>query len=148
MRYILISLYFSSLVSFSLFSNPLVYCGLLLVGALSLSGFAYLVLGFSWYLVLFCLVYVGGIYILFLYVSVHNPNSFPSLGGGVMYFSVFCFFFLVFYAGSRYLGGLEDFSHYVCTSGEGVTYNVFCLVLMLSFVLVSLVGSGKDSFFR
>lgn len=81
MSVVLLRVYFSRLVTFSFVSHPIVYCVLLMIRALRVSGYVYLVLGFSWYLVLFCMVYVGGVYVLFIFVSVHNPNPSPLLGG-------------------------------------------------------------------
>lgn len=82
MQYLLLGLYFRSLVSFSFVHHPIGYCLLLLLGALGSSGFAYCVMGFSWYLLLFCLVYVGGVYILFIYVSIFRSNALSGFGGG------------------------------------------------------------------
>lgn len=70
----LLSLYFSSLLAFSFVTHPIKYCFLLLLGALSVVCCGYVIVGFSWYLVLFCLVYVGGIYVLFVFVSLHKPK--------------------------------------------------------------------------
>nr|UDU84951.1 NADH dehydrogenase subunit 6 [Orientocreadium sp. HS] len=149
MRAVLLSLYFSSIVSFSFVSHPVSYCLLLLSSAFSMSGYSYLMLGFSWYLVLFCLVYIGGVYILFIYISVHNPNPLPSLGSSFFYLGFFfSFFFLCFsFIGGGYIC-LVDSSNYLCSMFEGVTYCFFCLLLMVGFVIISVVCSEKDSFFR
>ena len=47
MRYILLGLYFSSLMSFSFISHPVSYCVLLVLRALRASAYVYLLLGFS-----------------------------------------------------------------------------------------------------
>nr|APX55324.1 NADH dehydrogenase subunit 6 [Paragonimus westermani] len=142
-----LSLYFSSLVGF-VSNHPVAYCILLLSGALGVSGYLYTVLGMSWYLVLFCLVYVGGIYVLFIFVSVHLSNPMAVSGGsgfalsGV--FVTFCFF------------------NGVVESGvDGFVSVVIICVLTLSgfptaflsdsdggFMGVSVVSGEKDSFFR
>nr|YP_009169743.1 NADH dehydrogenase subunit 6 [Metorchis orientalis]ALD61617.1 NADH dehydrogenase subunit 6 [Metorchis orientalis] len=146
----LLSLYLTSLLAFSFVTHPVSYCFLLLLGAFSVSGYVYLFLGFSWYLLLFCLVYIGGIYVLFVFVSLRSPNPIPLLGGGLEFlFSAFFFFFCLFVSAGFGSGSCySDYSHYLCSYFEGFTYCLFCLVLMLGFVLSSVVGSEKDSFFR
>jgi len=41
-----------------------------------------------------------------------------------------------------------DCSHYLCSYFEGFSYLFFCLILMLGFVVIRVVSSDKDSFFR
>nr|AAN15180.1 NADH dehydrogenase subunit 6 [Paragonimus westermani]QWT69523.1 NADH dehydrogenase subunit 6 [Paragonimus westermani]QWT69535.1 NADH dehydrogenase subunit 6 [Paragonimus westermani] len=150
MGVVFLSLYFSSLIGFSFVSHPVVYCILLLTGALGISGYLYTVLGLSWYLVLFCLVYVGGIYVLFIFVSVHlsNPMSVSGSSGSVL-LSVFLLF-LLFFSGvpSSGMDGFCESSHYLCSYFEGFSYCLFCLILMVGFVGISAVSGEKDSFFR
>lgn len=145
-----LSLYFTVLLSFSFVTHPVRYCYLLLLRALRVMGYTYLVLGFSWYLVLFCLVYVGGVYVLFIFVSMHKPKPSPVFGGGygVVLFS--CFFLGILFIGyfTKFRGCLTEYSHYLCRGFEGVTYLFFCLMLMLGFVIVSVVSGDKSSFFR
>nr|YP_009240940.1 NADH dehydrogenase subunit 6 [Brachycladium goliath]ALN38353.1 NADH dehydrogenase subunit 6 [Brachycladium goliath] len=144
-----LSVYFSSLIAFSFASHPVVYCVLLMMSALSVSGYVYAVLGFSWYLVLFCLVYVGGVYVLFIFVSVHSPNPSSSSVGSLGGFGfVFLVLYLVLGVGDLALPCFVDGSHYLCSFFEGFSYCLFCLVLLLGFVCVSVVVSEKDSFFR
>nr|QBE89943.1 NADH dehydrogenase subunit 6 [Opisthorchis sudarikovi]QIX04635.1 NADH dehydrogenase subunit 6 [Brachylecithum sp. PakAb2] len=146
----LMGVYFTSLLAFSFVTHPVSYCFLLLLGAFSVSGYVYLVLGVSWYLLLFCLVYIGGIYVLFVFVSLRSPNPQPILGGGLEFLSVayFFFWFLFMSVGFKADTCYLDYSHYLCSYFEGFTYSLFCLVLMLGFVLLSVMGSEKDSFFR
>nr|WSP01986.1 NADH dehydrogenase subunit 6 [Creptotrematina aguirrepequenoi] len=149
MGLIFLSAYFTVLMAFSFVSHPVSYCILLLLSAFSVSGFSCYVFGFSWYILLFLLVYVGGVYVLFVFVSVHNPNpvSGPSGGGGV-YLGIFCacFFSLSFLNWDCLVFG--ETSHYLCTYFEGFTYCLFCLILMVGFMSISIVVGGKDSFFR
>nr|QJP04177.1 NADH dehydrogenase subunit 6 [Clonorchis sinensis] len=146
----LMSIYLTSLLAFSFVTHPVGYCFLLLLGAFSVSGYAYLIMGFSWYLLVFCLVYIGGIYVLFVFVSLWSPNPTPLLGGGLEFLSMaFSFFFVLFVSvGFKLESCYLDYSHYLCSYFEGFTYCLFCLILMLGFVLLSVVGSEKDSFFR
>nr|YP_009867155.1 NADH dehydrogenase subunit 6 [Diplostomum ardeae]QKG04354.1 NADH dehydrogenase subunit 6 [Diplostomum ardeae] len=146
----LLGLYFSIIFSFSFVSHPLYYCLLLLFSAISVCGVIYWFLGFSWYLVLFCLIYVGGVYILFIFVSVYSPNTF--LGPGLNWcwpFMFFLFSFLVFSGVCYDSSGLFfESSHYLCSSLEGVSYLLFCLVLVLGFICISVIVNRKDSFYR
>lgn len=64
-----LSLFFRSLLCVSFVSCAIGYCLLLLLGMLGLGGFLYLSVGCSWYLLLFGIVYVGGVFILLIYVS-------------------------------------------------------------------------------
>nr|YP_009826149.1 NADH dehydrogenase subunit 6 [Lyperosomum longicauda]QIX04659.1 NADH dehydrogenase subunit 6 [Lyperosomum longicauda] len=142
-------MYFTSLVAFVFVSHPVIYCILLVLGSLSACGVIYLVVGFSWYLVLFSLVYVGGVYVLFIFVSVHEPNPVPSFGIGLLFVLLFSSFFLGGFL--WFLGFVPCFvesSHYLCSCFEGLTYCFFCLVLLAGFLLVSVVLGCKDSFFR
>ena len=72
---LMLGVYLTRILAFSFVSNPIHYCLLLLGSALSACGFVFRILGFSWYVVLFCLVYVGGVYILFIFVSVYSPKT-------------------------------------------------------------------------
>nr|YP_009650995.1 NADH dehydrogenase subunit 6 [Uvitellina sp. SSS-2019]QCY72821.1 NADH dehydrogenase subunit 6 [Uvitellina sp. SSS-2019] len=147
---LLFGLYFSVVLAFSFVSHPIVLCFLLLFSSLCISGIVYLILGFSWYLVLFCLVYIGGVYVLFVFVSIHDPNPISSLSNGGGYFLVIFFLLMVFF----FLGGVYYFpvffesSYYLCSRFEGISYCVFCLILMVGFIGISVVVSNKDSFFR
>nr|AYH51423.1 NADH dehydrogenase subunit 6 [Tylodelphys immer] len=147
----LLGLYFSIIFSFSFVSHPLYYCLLLLFSSLSVCGVVYWFIGFSWYLVLFCLVYVGGVYILFIFVSVYSPNTFVGSSMSWWWILAFFIFSLVMFVGCFYFLKVEGFienSHYLCSSAEGVSYILFCLVLVLGFVCVSVIVNRKDSFYR
>lgn len=146
---LLVCVYLTSLVSFSFVSHPVMLCALLLLKGLSLSGFVYLLIGVSWYVVLFCIVYVGGVYVLFVYVSIYKPKTFPILSGGYgLYFFLFFFFFFFFSSIDDYCVAFEECSHFVYSHWEGYSYVLLCVVLLFSFVVVSRVVRFKDSFFR
>nr|AQS80285.1 NADH dehydrogenase subunit 6 [Fasciola jacksoni] len=139
------SFYLTCLLGFSFVSHPIVYCLLLVAAALSISGLGYVVIGFSWYLAIFCLVYIGGVYVLFIFVSVHTPNPLPNFSGGglivmVLFFAILCVLSLVFFP----VPALVDSSFYLCSSFEGVSYCLFCLVLMVGFVCISVVWVLSD----
>nr|YP_010231377.1 NADH dehydrogenase subunit 6 [Apharyngostrigea pipientis]QSV37707.1 NADH dehydrogenase subunit 6 [Apharyngostrigea pipientis] len=147
---LMVGVYFSVIFSFSFVSHPIYYCLLLLLSSLDICGLVYMFMGFSWYLVLLCLVYVGGVYILFVFVSVYSPNTFLSSGvywwwvGAVFVFSV-CIFTGCFY---NYTDSFREYSHYLCSGFEGFSYILLCLVLILGFVCVSVIVNRKDSFYR
>lgn len=66
-------------------------------------------------MVLFFLVYVGGVYVLFVYASLFSPNLFGGLG---YRFYVFLFLFslsLLFLVGGMLRGAFfREKSHYLC----------------------------------
>nr|AYH51380.1 NADH dehydrogenase subunit 6 [Cotylurus marcogliesei] len=146
----LVGFYFSVIFSFSFVAHPLYYCLLLLVSSLSVCSLIYLLIGFSWYLVLFCLIYIGGVYILFIFVSVHSPNTFfgSNIQGWwpVLIFFISLFFFMGYF--NLYSISFSEFSHYLCSGMEGVSYILFCLILVLGFICISVVINRKDSFYR
>nr|UAM92213.1 NADH dehydrogenase subunit 6 [Fischoederius sp. 1 RG-2021] len=144
-----LSLYFTSLLMFSFVSQPSVYCMLLITGALSVTGYIYSIVGFSWYLALFCLVYVGGVYVLFVFVSVYGPNPFSLSGGSLL---IFAGFFLTVWGVFSYIVKVVpvvvESSEYLCSFYEGFSYCMFCLVLVVGFMCVSIMMSERNSFFR
>nr|YP_009092181.1 NADH dehydrogenase subunit 6 [Dicrocoelium dendriticum]AHG06506.1 NADH dehydrogenase subunit 6 [Dicrocoelium dendriticum] len=144
------SLYLTTILAFSFVSHPVAYCIFLIISALCVNVLTFMIVGFSWYLVLFSLVYIGGIYVLFIFVSVRNPNPTPSVGVGLgSVFFLFLFFFFWWFSMFTGLGGcLVESSRYLCSSFEGFTYCMFCVFLLVGFVLVSVVLSSKDSFYR
>nr|YP_008994164.1 NADH dehydrogenase subunit 6 [Metagonimus yokogawai]AGN12766.1 NADH dehydrogenase subunit 6 [Metagonimus yokogawai] len=147
---LILSLYFCSLLSFSFVTHPVSYCFLLLFSAFNVVGYTFVIMGFSWYMVLFCLVYVGGVYVLFIFVSMHSPNPSSLFGEGVS-FVVFAFVVLsVLFMGLgyKYKWVVPECSHYLCSYFEGPSYLLLCAVLMLGFVVISVVSSDKDAFFR
>lgn len=146
---VLLSVYLTSLLSFSFVSNPIHYCILLLLKSLRVCGYIYMVIGFSWYVVLFCLVYIGGVYILFIFVSVYRPNRrFISVSGWwwlVSFFLLVSFFFGFI---CKMTPLWVEHSSYLCSKVEGFSYCLFCLVMLIGFICVSIIVNRKDSFYR
>nr|UFQ89167.1 NADH dehydrogenase subunit 6 [Acanthobothrium sp. MZUSP 7998] len=142
--------YFFCLVMFSLISHPVYYCVLLVLNSLICSFICYSVYGFSWYSILFCLVYIGGVYILFVFVSVHSPNS--SVVSYWNFSLIFSFLFIFFsvMAGVLvyYLSLNSEFSSFLCNLSEGPLYLVMCLTLLFGFFVLSLVMSVKLNHYR
>nr|YP_009733708.1 NADH dehydrogenase subunit 6 [Gangesia oligonchis]QHV34458.1 NADH dehydrogenase subunit 6 [Gangesia oligonchis] len=142
--------YFFSLMMFSLISHPVYYCVLLVFNSLLCSLICYMVYGFSWYALLFCLVYIGGVYILFVFVSVHSPNSSVVSFWNFSIVSSFLaiFFFLIIGVSVCYLALQSEFSSFLCTISEGYFYLCMCLTLLFGFVVLSLVMSVKLNHYR
>nr|UFQ89047.1 NADH dehydrogenase subunit 6 [Serendip sp. MZUSP 7987] len=142
--------YFFCLVLFSLVSHPVYYCVLLVLNSLICSFICYIIYGFSWYSLLFCLVYIGGVYILFVFVSVHNPNSSVVSYWSFSLVSSFLIVFLVLMAGAVvfYVSSVTEFSSFLCTLSEGPIYLCMCLTLLFGFFILSLVMSVKLNHYR
>lgn len=111
----------------------------------------YLVMGFSWYLLLFGLVYVGGVFVLFVYISFIVPNvglvkyRFRYLSGG---FRILVLFLMG--VSSYVVGGscVMDCSVYLCSTTECQLYLFYCFVLLLGLVLINSLVSGLSSYIR
>lgn len=92
---------------------------------------------------------MGGVYILFVYVSMYNPKLVAGLAYGWRLVLLSFFFFSLFFLGFSFdFFCFSEFSHYICSDGDGFGYCFFCLILLLGFGLVSFVSRSKDSFFR
>nr|AKC58425.1 NADH dehydrogenase subunit 6 [Eurytrema pancreaticum] len=142
-------LYFVSLMMFCFVSHPVIYCLLLLVSSLVVCSMIYFIMGFSWYLLLFGLVYVGGTYVLFVYASFHESNSVLSLSVSFWGFLfLFSFFFWGLFSFFDIGVGFVENSYYLCGFFEGFSYCLFCLVLLVGFSYISVILGCKDSFFR
>nr|YP_009367936.1 NADH dehydrogenase subunit 6 [Senga ophiocephalina]ARK18847.1 NADH dehydrogenase subunit 6 [Senga ophiocephalina] len=143
-------LYFFCLFAFSLLSHPVYYCVLLVINSLLCSFICYIIYGFSWYALLFCLVYIGGVYVLFVFVSVHSPNNsiLPYVGLN----SVWCIVFMacsLFFSIIVYYGVLNtEFSSFICTIHEGYMYICMCLTLLFGFIVISSIMSIKLNHYR
>jgi len=149
MSSLILSLYFTCLLQFSFVSHPITYCMLLLCCCFCGAAFCYSVLGFSWYIILLCLVYVGGVYILFIFISIHSPNPNPSLGSTPATFLwIFPFFLYLFSHVDWSAPVFYDSSHLLCSYFEGYSYCLLCLVLLLGFFIISVVSRDKRSFYR
>lgn len=86
---------------------------------------------------------------LFIFVSVHRPKANAVVGGRVRWGVLFFAVMLLVWGSSFFLSpGEVEFSFYLCSYFEGFTYCLFCLVLLVGFVCISVVCGRKDSFFR
>nr|NP_114371.1 NADH dehydrogenase subunit 6 [Hymenolepis diminuta]AAK51331.1 NADH dehydrogenase subunit 6 [Hymenolepis diminuta]BAV82501.1 NADH dehydrogenase subunit 6 [Hymenolepis diminuta] len=147
---VLFFVYFLILFLFSLVSHPVYYCGFLVVNSLICSFIGYLILGFSWYSLLFCLIYIGGVYILFVFVSVYSPNSNYVTYYNMNIFSLFFLVFVLLIMGSLvvYNVYIAEFSSFLCTINEGNFYVSMCLTLLFGFIVLSLIMSVKLNYYR
>nr|UFQ89155.1 NADH dehydrogenase subunit 6 [Echeneibothrium williamsi] len=137
--------YFLSLAIFSFISHPVYYCIFLVLNSLVCSLICYSVYGFGWYALLFCLVYIGGVYILFVFVSVHNPNSNVISYWNFNMLSLVLSVFLCLFMGTIVFFNVLslEFSSFLCNLNEGYFYLCMCLTLLFGFIILSLVMSIK-----
>lgn len=142
--------FFATLIMFSLSRHSIYYCLLLVINSLIGSLICYNLFGFSWYSVLFCLVYIGGVYILFVFVSVYRPkNKFVSYNN-FNYSRLFRLLFvsLILVAFRVYSILNIEFSEYICTIKERSFYFCMCLALVFGFVLLNVVMGVKINYCR
>nr|YP_010286134.1 NADH dehydrogenase subunit 6 [Mesocestoides sp. RKZ08]UKS07972.1 NADH dehydrogenase subunit 6 [Mesocestoides sp. RKZ08] len=134
---------------FCFVGHPIYYWGLLVLNSIIWGLICYIMYGFSWYSLLLCLVYVGGVYILFLFVSVFSPNSSVVFYFGSSLMVVLGFFCCIFVGLVIYFYNLEtEFSSFLCNISEGWFYLVMCFTVVFGFVVLSLVMSIKSNYYR
>nr|YP_009049027.1 NADH dehydrogenase subunit 6 [Taenia arctos]BAP10800.1 NADH dehydrogenase subunit 6 [Taenia arctos] len=146
---VLITFYFFVLSLFSLSSHCVYYCVLLVINALISCLICYFIYGFSWYSLIFCLVYIGGVYILFIFVSVFNPNDSFTIYHSVSEFNVVFGFVMSLLCVCLFYNLVSvEFSNFLCTVVEGGFYICLCLTLIFGFIVLSLLISWKMNFYR
>nr|YP_009415146.1 NADH dehydrogenase subunit 6 [Breviscolex orientalis]ASL24599.1 NADH dehydrogenase subunit 6 [Breviscolex orientalis] len=146
---IFLLLYTTVICLFLVNTSCVYYCLLLVVSCLLVGVVLFLVFGFGWYSLLLCLVYVGGVYILFVFVSVQSPNArmSPLWGGSGLVLGGFVW--ILAGLGLSFVGSLPiESSSMLCSGVEGPFYVCLCLVLLFGFVIISLVMSLKVGFYR
>nr|YP_009175579.1 NADH dehydrogenase subunit 6 [Drepanidotaenia lanceolata]ALH16567.1 NADH dehydrogenase subunit 6 [Drepanidotaenia lanceolata] len=143
-------IYFLVLFVFSLVSQPVYYCGFLVLNSLICSFICYSIFGFSWYPLLFCLVYIGGVYILFVFVSVYSPNNNYVTYFNLNFSSLFLLMFTLLAVGCLLIYNLTtwEFSSFLCNVSEGVFYVIMCLTLLFGFLVLSMIMSVKLNYYR
>nr|YP_011008458.1 NADH dehydrogenase subunit 6 [Dactylogyrus tuba]WCF76302.1 NADH dehydrogenase subunit 6 [Dactylogyrus tuba] len=146
---LLISCYYMGVALFAFVNNTTAYCGLLIFNSLCCLGLLVLNSGYTWYALLFYLVYVGGVYILFIFISVFLPNNMSS--GAIDPLLLLLGLLIALELVSGCLGPMSastDFSYNFCSANEGVSYLFLASFLLLGFFLVSTISSSKESFMR
>nr|YP_010939813.1 NADH dehydrogenase subunit 6 [Megalobenedenia derzhavini]WLG31376.1 NADH dehydrogenase subunit 6 [Megalobenedenia derzhavini] len=147
---ILLGLYMFILFLFVFISNSVGYCLLLIMASLCASLLIFLLTTNIWYALILYLIYVGGVYILFLFLSIHVPNISTShnfIGIFFFYLFWFCQEFCTQITNNSYIS-INDFSFYFCSISEGLSYIFICCFLIIGFILISFVSSNKLIFFR
>lgn len=146
---VLLSLYLFNLFLFSLIRNCIYYCIILIIKALLSSYIVYEVMGFSWYSLIFCLIYVGGVYILFIFVSFFNPNDRVVISWGFNLVRLVLIFFVFGVSVYMFCELIEfEFRRCVCKFKEIWLYVCFGLMLMFGFVVLRMLMSYRVGFYR
>lgn len=146
---VLIAFYFYTLFLFSIVGHCVYYCILLIIKALISRLICYLVYGFRWYSLIFCLVYIGGVYVLFIFVSIFKPND-NSIGyHKINEFSIgLCVVLRLMCVFAFYRLIEVEFSKFLCTVNEGRFYVCLCLTLIFGFLVLSLLSCWRMKFYR
>lgn len=147
---VLFFVYFFLLMMFFLVSHPVYYCGVLVVKALVGGLICYFLFGFSWYTLLFCLVYVGGVYILFVFVSIYRPKSRYIVNFNISVRSICLVGLVLIIVGAILIWGFigVECSAFLCTCSEGIFYVLVCLTLLFGFIILSMVMRVKLKYYR
>lgn len=147
---ILFFMYFLMLALFFIVKHSVYYCGLLVVKALLSRFMCYFLFGFRWYSLLFCLVYIGGVYILFVFVSVYCPNNRYIVRFNYDFLYLFGCGLMLFVVGAILVYGLlnREFRTYLCTKREGIFYILLCLTLLFGFLVLRMIMSVKLNYYR
>nr|YP_006460020.1 NADH dehydrogenase subunit 6 [Tetrancistrum nebulosi]ADN44066.1 NADH dehydrogenase subunit 6 [Tetrancistrum nebulosi] len=144
-----VSTYIISLISLCFISNLITYCLILIFNCLCCLTIITFISGLSWYSLMLYLVYVGGVYILLLFITVHIPNNLINNRDNGAWLVVSSFIAWEIASLSWYPHLLvPDYSFNFCSAEEGVSYLVLCFLLGVMFFFVSLVSGSKESFVR
>lgn len=143
-------LYFLLLVLFSLVRHSVYYCVLLVAKSLVCRFICYYLFGFSWYPLLFCLVYIGGVYILFVFVSIYRPNNSYMIHIRLNKIYLFLGGFILFIIGRILLYELlkVEFRRFLCPRREGIFYVFICFTLLFGFLILRMIMRVKLNHYR
>lgn len=147
---LLLSVVFTNLLLFSFTKSTIYYCGLSVIKALLCRFVAYSQFGFGWYSLLFCLVYIGGIYILFVFVSLFRPksNSLSYFSSNLLIFPIMLFVLFILGSGLTYCIVEIEFSRCICNIMEGSFYLCLCFTLLFGFIILRILSRLKLKYFR
>lgn len=140
--------YLLSLITFRVMFNPLICCVFLLLKSILITVMSYFIFSLSWLSLLFCIVYVGGVYIVLLFVSAHlQKDQF----GRVSMFLFFCYFLSILIIGFVTFDSgdfCSVFRYNLVASDDIYPYVVFCIIVLLIFVVIRLISRVKSRFLR
>ncbi|RTG79915.1 NAD6 (mitochondrion) [Schistosoma bovis] len=133
------------IIVFTFNSSPLFRSVLILINSLVVSMLVYVEIGFSWYFLLFILVYVGGVYIILIYTSMVFPNFSLFNISFVSYYFMLGFLFIIWFCVAHTsvlsCSSKVECSFYLCNSSEILVYIFLCIMLMISLVFVNFIVS-------
>nr|YP_010954517.1 NADH dehydrogenase subunit 6 [Sphyranura euryceae]WMV02080.1 NADH dehydrogenase subunit 6 [Sphyranura euryceae] len=145
----LLTFYSIILICFCIFFNPVICCLLLLLNSILLSSVLFFIFSSSWYSLLFCVVYLGGVYMILLFVSAQLQNE--SLSNFSLLF-VLLFFIVLSCWFSQDLSfniyNVSDLSTIICDIYSRSSYLVLVISVLLTFFSISNIVSRKNSFLR
>nr|BAV82952.1 NADH dehydrogenase subunit 6 [Schistosoma margrebowiei] len=136
------------LLMFTFNGSPLFRSILILINSLLVSVRVYSEVGFSWYFLLFVLVYVGGVYIVLIYVSM----VFPNFGFSSVSYASYLFIFCLLVAASLVALccdikvnciSVVECSFYLCNSAEILVYVFLSMMLMIGLMFVNFIVSSN-----
>ena len=136
------------LFGFTFKGRPLTRAVLLVLVSFIVSLWIFKVFSFSWYFLLFVLVYVGGIYVILIYVSMAFPNFrlFRFKLWGWVGFVVLLFLLLGVWRDVGVMDeGLIENRFYLCGVSEVLIYLFLCLVLMIGLVFINFIAGFSTS---
>nr|YP_004891179.1 NADH dehydrogenase subunit 6 [Polylabris halichoeres]AEB55006.1 NADH dehydrogenase subunit 6 [Polylabris halichoeres] len=151
---ILFGVYFFSLSMFLILVNPISCSTLLMVNASVLGLYLWSYLGYSWVSLLICMVYLGGVYIIMLFISSYTQNDQDISGfwyflalSLVSFILICCFGFYDYIVLPNTVNICQNFE-FVVYNDLSSSYLGYCVLLLSFFFLIGLSISSKDSFLR
>nr|AFD18247.1 NADH dehydrogenase subunit 6 [Pseudorhabdosynochus yangjiangensis] len=140
---------FMSTIGFLYMTNLIYYCLFLVLNSLIIVGGIFFLGGYPWYAMLFYMVYVGGVYILFIFLSIYTPNLNNSFELNILILILGIFFLFELTRGLNIVNiGVSDETKFLCSLSEGLSYLFISSFLVLGFFLVSYISSSKEMFIR
>nr|AFD18207.1 NADH dehydrogenase subunit 6 [Diplorchis hangzhouensis] len=134
---------------FCVFFSPIVCCLLLLFNSLLLSVILYLFVGNSIFSLFFSLIYVGGVYIIMLFVSAHlqndNFNNGLSLYFGVVFLGGFCLLGFEIWCWDFIFDNMGEM---LCSYISFDSYILYGVSIFLIFFVLSNISSSNNGFLR
>nr|YP_009504432.1 NADH dehydrogenase subunit 6 [Gyrodactylus nyanzae]AWW03133.1 NADH dehydrogenase subunit 6 [Gyrodactylus nyanzae] len=153
----LFSLFILFSCSYSVFIASGSYCLFLVILSLLSSLIIYSYSLSFWYCIILLLIYIGGVYVLLLFVSLHSYNSFSNSSYInaflISFIGIFCFFysynsfdfdFLSIYD----IGYYSDNSYNLVNNLNWVNYLFILIVILLSFNVFGFIFINNNNYYR